>query len=518
MAFIVASAADTWALADLISEAAIGISLQSVGAIAAAGTDYVVGDQLTLSGGTSTVAAVVEVLTVNGSGGVLTVHIRNAGIYVAGPASPVSTTGGAGTGCTLTCTFGDNGWTRVRAINVAGAAQSATVAVGGTSYVVGNILTLSGGTGHTASTFRVATVSSGVVTAVTLVNAGSFSTAPGNPVSTTGGAGTGCTLTVTFGGTSAEREVVLVGEGDAGTDEIYCGYITARDTTNRQLEIMGFTGHDPALPIFDQPGMSLSSVDQNQLSGSYCPTHDATMDLWISVKPRRIVFVYLASNLYGSAHMGFLDPYLTSGNWAYPLYICGQSARFLDGINPSGVFGHVGSPNGFTAFTSAQYLAGAGQLRDSSGSWIQIRNSVRTGSSSGVEIRSTEGGGVFPYFRFDYTTTDDLNFPDSTGGFNSQNDTPFSGIGTDVGQPDFTIEPTPDSGGDIYLRYPCTVIYATRIPLDIRIFGDVVGVFAINSGNILAPQNRIREGLEFFMVFGGGVQTGIKSLWCLKEE
>lgn len=518
MAFIVTSAADTLALADRISEAAIGISLQSVSAIAAAGTDYVVGDQLTLSGGTSTVAAVVEVLTVNGSGGVLTVHIRNAGIYSAGPSSPVSTTGGAGTGCTLTCTFGHNGWTRVRAINVAGAAQSATVAAGGTSYVVGNILTLSGGTGHTPSTFRVAAVSSGVVTSVTLVNAGSFSTAPSNPVSTTGGAGSGCTLTCTFGGTSAEREVVLVGEGDGGTDEIYCGYITARNPTRRHLEIMGFTGHDPTLPIFDQPGMSLSSLTQLENSGSYCPTHDANMDLWISVKPRRIVFVYLASNLYGSAHMGFLDSYLTSGNWAYPLYICGQVARYLDSLNPLGFFGHVGAPNGRTDSIGASFAAGAGQLRDATGSWIQIRNSTRTTAASNVEVQSTTGGGTFPYFKFTFSNTSDNNFTDQNSAFQSTDDAPFSWFGTGTGQPDYTIEPTPDTGGDIYLRYPCTVFYGVTSPLEIKIFGDVNGVFAINSGNILVPQNRIREGSEFFMVFGGGVQTGIKSLWCLKEE
>lgn len=80
---------------------------------------------------------------------------------------------------------------------------SATIAAGGTGYVVGDVLTLSGGT--TGGTFpaaakaKVSAVSSGVVTAVTMQAQGSYSAAPGSPVSTTGGSGSGCTLTVTWG-------------------------------------------------------------------------------------------------------------------------------------------------------------------------------------------------------------------------------------------------------------------------------------------------------------------------------
>jgi hypothetical protein len=86
---------------------------------------------------------------------------------------------------------------------------SATIAAGGTGYAVGDILTLSGGT--TGGTFpanatvRVSAVSAGVVSAVTMQVPGSYSALLSNPVSTTGGSGSGCTLTVTWGNNGAAR-------------------------------------------------------------------------------------------------------------------------------------------------------------------------------------------------------------------------------------------------------------------------------------------------------------------------
>ena len=75
--------------------------------LAAAGTGYSVNDVLTLSGGTSTVAATITVSTVNASTGAITAFaISNPGNYTVMPTSPVSTTGGFGTGATVTATWG----------------------------------------------------------------------------------------------------------------------------------------------------------------------------------------------------------------------------------------------------------------------------------------------------------------------------------------------------------------------------------------------------------------------------
>jgi hypothetical protein len=77
----------------------------------------------------------------------------------------------------------------------------ATVAVnaGGGSYVVGDVLTASGGTSTHAATFEVTSVGGGGdVTGIIVLEHGAYTSTPGNPVSTTGGTGTGCTLDLTW--------------------------------------------------------------------------------------------------------------------------------------------------------------------------------------------------------------------------------------------------------------------------------------------------------------------------------
>jgi hypothetical protein len=77
-------------------------------------------------------------------------------------------------------------------------ANAATIAGGGTGYTLNDVVTLSGGTPVVAATFTVTAVSGGVVTAVTSTNFGTYSVLPSNPVSVTGGTGSGLTLTVTW--------------------------------------------------------------------------------------------------------------------------------------------------------------------------------------------------------------------------------------------------------------------------------------------------------------------------------
>lgn len=74
-----------------------------------------------------------------------------------------------------------------------------TVQSGGTGYTVGDVLTVSGGTPvTTAATLTVSTVSGGVITAVTVTAANSYTVLPSNPVSVTGGTGSGATFNLTY--------------------------------------------------------------------------------------------------------------------------------------------------------------------------------------------------------------------------------------------------------------------------------------------------------------------------------
>ena len=75
-----------------------------------------------------------------------------------------------------------------------GLAVLPTIAGGGTGYTVGDVLTFVGGTFTTAATLTVTTVSGGVITAVVTSLIGAYSIIPSNPISVTGGTGTGATF------------------------------------------------------------------------------------------------------------------------------------------------------------------------------------------------------------------------------------------------------------------------------------------------------------------------------------
>lgn len=88
-----------------------------------------------------------------------------------------------------------------------------TIVSGGTGYTVGDTLTVSGGTWSITPTMTVATVSAGVITSITQVNYGVGTVIPSNPISVTGGTGTGATFSTTAWGIGATFTITNAGSG-----------------------------------------------------------------------------------------------------------------------------------------------------------------------------------------------------------------------------------------------------------------------------------------------------------------
>ncbi len=134
------------------------------------------------SGGGGTLAAA----TANVVDGEITSYtVSNPGTgYTSAPS--VAITGGGGTGATAT--------TRLKAVGV-------VVTVGGVDFVVDDTINLTGGTFTTPVTLKVDAVTMGVITAVTILTAGTYTVLPSNPVAqgTTSGVGVSATFTVTWG-------------------------------------------------------------------------------------------------------------------------------------------------------------------------------------------------------------------------------------------------------------------------------------------------------------------------------
>jgi hypothetical protein len=99
----------------------------------------------------------------------------------------------------------------ISAPNIAGGVQAtasvanmlagniSTIASGGTGYTLNDTITIVGGTPTSvAATYTVTGVSGGVITAVTALNFAAYTVLPTNPVSVTGGTGTGATLNLVY--------------------------------------------------------------------------------------------------------------------------------------------------------------------------------------------------------------------------------------------------------------------------------------------------------------------------------
>jgi hypothetical protein len=86
--------------------------------------------------------------------------------------------------------------------SVNGAVVSVSIADGGSSYTVSDTLTVVGGTG-TAATLTVTSVNGGVIDGISIATAGNYTVDPVNPVSVTGGTGSGATFNLDIRGSFA---------------------------------------------------------------------------------------------------------------------------------------------------------------------------------------------------------------------------------------------------------------------------------------------------------------------------
>ena len=175
----------------------------------------VTGSQVNFFSTTGTVTGLVPSLSATGTDTNISMAFQPKGtgaIDLAAGSSGVNISNG-GTVTAITRTAAGSAYTTpptvaISAPTTAGGVQAtasanmffttATIVSGGTGYTVGDVLTFSGGTFVAAAQVTVATVSSGVITSVTGTTSGLYSVTPANPVSVTGGSGTGATFTVNY--------------------------------------------------------------------------------------------------------------------------------------------------------------------------------------------------------------------------------------------------------------------------------------------------------------------------------
>ena len=160
---------------------------------ATGGSQYLVGDTVTIGGGTYSFQTVLLVQSVLAP--LTGMIISTPGSYTVKPSNPIAqgSTSGTGTGAT----FNIN-WTASSPYS----ASSVGIVTEGSNYAIGDTITLSGGTFTTAIILTVTSVAAGAIQSVSVQTAGQYLNVPANPASqvATSGVGSGATFTVTFSG------------------------------------------------------------------------------------------------------------------------------------------------------------------------------------------------------------------------------------------------------------------------------------------------------------------------------
>jgi len=238
-----------------INQALFGLGVTNATVITALGTGtggvgtYTVNQSQTVASGLMNTAAVASVLTASMSGTTMTVTASSGTLF---PGQTIQ-------GSTVSAN------TIITALGNA-SVLSQTIAAGGTGYAVNDTVTVLGGVyGTTPATYTVSTVASGVVTGLTLTNAGSYTSQPSNDVSTSSsGAGTGLKLTLTFG----------TGSGSTGTYPISA----SQTVTSRTMYALNFT----VLPTTDGAFEGGNTVD---IVDNYFVYNRPSSQQWAATNP-----------------------------------------------------------------------------------------------------------------------------------------------------------------------------------------------------------------------------------------
>lgn len=203
--------------------------------------------------------------------------------------------------------------------------ELATLSAGGTGYVVGDLLTVVGGTFTTAATITVASVSSGAITGINLTTPGIYAVAPSNPVSVTGGYGSGATFTLNFGllsvalvnpgsGYVTAPTLNLIGGGGSGATVIATLAINSTGTTIDTYAGRVWIGNNRTI-VFSAPN-SYSDFDPVDLAGSFIMS-DSTLSGSIIrlISANNFLYIFGATSINVISNVTVTSPtYDASGN------------------------------------------------------------------------------------------------------------------------------------------------------------------------------------------------------------
>lgn len=511
MPFISGTATSHKNMLDQLVDMVTSSNVTAVASIAGGGTGYAVNDILTVSGGTSSHTAKLRVTSV-AAGVIDGIAVEEGGAYTVSPSNPVSVTGGGGSGATFNLTITAAGWTANRDGLTVG---NVTINAGGTGYTLGDQIVVSGGTGTVTATLTVTSVSSGVIDGIEVATHGFYSALPANPVSVTGGTGSGATFNLT-----SEQEAQLQGSG-GGSDSIYVGIRTFLDigASASNWELAGFTGYSSSADWKLQPNISPGRFDDTQSSGNmqggaFVLLANTTLNFWIAFDARRITGVIKASSTYESFYLGWINPFATDSEQPYPLVIAGSCPQ------PNTIFSSTRAAHSSITWpilkegtTRSGFL-----FRHSDGTWYDFANAREDQASSqdGAIDSEQTNRVVFPTGYMNFVREDQVlpdvtlfMFSDQTSMGTLKNPASLATAGVRV------LSRTPDG---LVVPWPCTMLMKAGQPSP-QILGELSGIFwlsAFDSG--LNPEDELVFGSRRFYVFHEANNTDFNHFFAIERK
>ena len=207
-------------------------------------------------------------------------------------------------------------------------AFSVTVTAAGTGYTVGNTLAVVGGIGLITTELTVSTVNgTGGITGVTITNAGQYSTAPTNPVSVTGGAGSAATFTITY------DNPYKFWVHETGTDEIdgltlnpiqsyfetadLCLPVTAQKNKALQalmIEPDFVQSGDMTVAVHGRANARSPEVETEAMTFPETPQTPQEQVVFLKTQRRELRFRFESNTLGGDYQMGLVLAHLQEGD------------------------------------------------------------------------------------------------------------------------------------------------------------------------------------------------------------
>jgi len=494
--------------------------------INAAGTGYVVGNILTISHAGAVLDCTIEVITVGGSGEITSAKLRNMGAF-------------------------------------SNRLLSVTINAAGAGYAVDDVLQVQGGTSTQKGKARVSAETGGAIDTVVLFEGGgAYSVAPsatgaatvgigpaafaGNDAATidttmtglvgttgiaaTGGAGSSATFNLTLtdtgwdtlhdsndftaDGVTDEKEIILLGTV-AGGDAPFIGFRSYSDSVSASTDrwgflISGFTANNPALAYAAQPGVGPAALPGT--TGSHVLLLDAAMDFRFSVNGRKVAGDFKtvggAVTAYHSFYGGLGNPFGTTTENRYPMFTGGSSARFNTSVEAAGL--------NVTGITEAiRPSGGVGPcffFRVTDLTWVEVAN-----SNNGSLLRNHT---LYPVGQQENVVpTTDANRIVEVG-----NMAFYDGIALNTGGVATRLMlPTPNSGGDLFLPIPVTLVRSPDVTNgpnnDIHL--ELDNVFWISGtkgdGSKIAVEDTFTIAGDRFSVFRNAHRTERYSFFAMQE-